>query len=59
MDWMINAILLLGTLLGVAFMLVVLVAVIETADEIKDHKEKGGKDKDYLHTKDGSDIGKR
>ena len=41
MDWMINAILLLGTLLGVAFMLVVLVAVIETADEIKDHKEKG------------------
>lgn len=39
MDWMINAILLLGTLLGVAFMLVVLVAVIETAD-----KEKGGKE---------------
>lgn len=52
MDWMINAFLMLGTLLGVAFMLVVLVAVIETADEIKDHKEKGGKDKDYLHTKE-------
>ena len=40
MDWMINAILLLGTLLGVAFMLVLLVAMIEEADEIRSYKRK-------------------
>ncbi len=39
MDWMINAFFAVGALLGVAAMLVLLCAMIEEADEMKEEKK--------------------